>query len=312
MLHRPLFLVCALISALALPVPTALAQAGGNVDMKLAFSFSDVPTADGKLYSGKERTDMIIAALKKGHIDEAAFYVNATRLSQPGATERVQAYAAAGHRLGLYVPVAPSEGAAFIQAFKDGHAAVSKLPNFFPSVRYPEPKDPKQDVIPAEVQAALTQAGCTIGYHTVSASDARMNEILARCIEEKKPTNWSYLRDVYLRLHHESFTFFKQLGDTVTNNRAEAHILLLHENDLVAKHMLELIVQCRRMGIETLNVSTALKDPVAQMMPKQSPQARLAGLALERQGARALVPERATDEGMDKMVEFFNVFNGKK
>jgi hypothetical protein len=312
MLLRPLFLACALIGASFLPAPSAHAQAGANVDMKLAFSFSDVPAPDGKLYSGKERTEMILAALKKGHIDEAAFYVNATRLSQPGATERIQAVAAAGHRIGLYVPVAPTEGAAFIKAFQEGHAVVSKLPNFFPSVRYPEPKDPKQDVIPAEVQDALKQAGYTIGYYTVSASDARMNDILARSLDEKKPTNWNYLRDVYLRLHLESFLFFKQLGDAVTNNRQETHVLLLHGNDLVAKHMLELIVQCRRMGIDTIKVSEAYKDPVAQMIPKQSPQNRLAGLALDRQGARALVPERATDEGMDKMVEFFNVFNGKK
>lgn len=310
--HRTALLCSVLLAALTLPVTLARAQAGANVNLKLAFTFSDVPAADGKLYSGKERTEMLIAALKKGSITEAAFYVNGTQLSQPGAMERVQAYAAAGHRLGLYVPVSPSAGAEFIQAFKQGHAAVSKLPNFFPSVRYPEPKDPKQDVIPAEVQSALTEAGYTIGYFTVSASDARMNGILTRGLEEKKPTNWNYLRDLYLRLHVESFMFFDQLGNAVTNNREEAHILLLHENDLVAKHMLDLIVQCRRMGMETVTISAALKDPVAQMIPKQSPQNRLAGLALDRQGARALVPDRATDEGMDKMVEFFNVFNGKK
>jgi peptidoglycan-N-acetylglucosamine deacetylase len=226
--------------------------------------------------------------------------------------ERVRAYAAAGHKIGLYVPVSPSAGADFIAEFKKGHEIVSKLPNFFPSVRYPVPKDPKQDAIPAEVQSALAGAGYTIGYYTASAADARMNQLVQRAIEEKKPINWDYVRDVYLRLHVESFQFYDQMAGVVSNNRAGSHILLLHENDMSARFMLPLIVQCRRMGSETITVTEAMKDPVAQMTPKLSPQARLVGLALERQGTRALFPERATDEGMDKMFEFFNAFNGKK
>jgi hypothetical protein len=312
MAHRHTFLFCALIAALLLPAQAMRAQAGANVDMRLAFSFSDVPSPGGKLYSGKEQTQRLLEDLKKGNIHEAAFYVNPASLLQGDGMERVKAYAAAGHRIGLFVPVSPATGAEFIEQFKKGHEAVSKLPNFFPSVRYPEAKDPKQDIIPADVQAALTAAGYTIGYYTVSAGDARMNGMLQRAIEEKKPINWDYMRDVYLRLHVESLQFYDQLTDVVSNNRAKSHILLLHENDLTAKHMLGLIVQCRRMGIETIKVSEALKDPLADIMPKQSPQARPVGLALDRQGARATVPERATDEGMDKMVEFFNVFNGKK
>jgi hypothetical protein len=311
MAHRSLFLLSVLTAALSLPVPSAQAQAGANVNMQLALTFSDAPGVDGKLFSGEEQTKRILDALKTGTIPEAAFYINPTKLSQPGAMERVKAYAAAGHKLGLFVPVAPSSPE-FVAEFKKGHEVVSKLPNFFPSVRYPVAKDPKQDIVPAEVQSALSAAGYTIGYYTVSGGDARMNGMLQRAIEEKKPINWDYMRDVFLRLHVESMQFYDQLGGVVTNNRMENHVLLLHENDLVAKHLLGLIVQIRRMGSDTLTVTEAYKDPVAQMMPKQSPQARTIGLALDRQGSRALYPERGTDEGMDKMVEFFNAFTGKK
>jgi peptidoglycan-N-acetylglucosamine deacetylase len=312
MAYRPLLTVVALIAALALPTSSVQAQAGANLDARLAFTFSDVPSPDGKLFSGKEQTERLLEALKKGHITEAAFYINPASLAQPGGMERVKAYADAGHKIGLFVPVAPSTGADFIAEFKKGHEVVSKLPKFFPSVRYPEPKDPKQDVIPAEVQSALAAAGYTVGYYTASASDARMNQLVQRAIEEKKPINWDYVRDVYLRLHVESLQFYDQMANVVSNNRADSHILLLHENDLTARFMLQLIVQCRRMGVKTITVTEALKDPVAQMIPKQSVQARLVGLALERQGSRALTPERATDEGMDRMFEFFNAFTGKK
>jgi len=312
MAHRSLPLLLALVAASVWPAPTARAQAGANVDIRLAFTFSDAPGPDGKLLPGKEQTTRVLEALKTGHVTEAAFYINPASLAQPGGMERVQAYAAAGHRLGLYVPVAPSAGAEFIAAFKTGHELVAKLPNFFASVRYPEPKDPKQDVIPAEVQSALTAAGYTIGYYTASASDARMNQLLQQAVEEKKPIKYDYVRDVYLRLHVESLQFYEQMAGVVSNNRSGSHILLLHENDLSARYLLGLIVQCRRMGGETITITQALKDPVAQMMPKQSAQSRLVGLALDRQGSRALTPERATDEGMDKMFEFFNAFTGKK
>jgi hypothetical protein len=311
MVHRPLPLVAFLIAAIAWPTSDVRAQAGANVNIRLAYTFSDSPSPDGKLLTGKEHTEQVLAALKTGNIREAAFYINSSSLARPGGMERVRAYADAGHRIGLFVPVSPS-GADFLAEFRKGHEVVSKLPNFFPSVRYPVPQDPRQDVIPADVQSALTAAGYTIGYYTASAFDARMNQLLQRAIEEKKPINWDYLRDVYLRLHVESLQFYDQLGDVVSNNRLESHILLLHENDLSARFMLGLIVQCRRMGVETITVTEALKDPVAQMTPKHSLQARTVGLALERQGSRALVPERATDEGMDRMFEFFNAFTGKK
>ena len=311
MTHRPLPLLAFLIAAVMCPTPTVRAQAGANVNIRLAFTFSDSPSADGRLLSGKEHTEQVLAALKTGHITEAAFYINPNTLAQPGGMERVKAYADAGHRIGLYVPVSPA-APNFIAEFRKGHEVISKLPNFFPSLRYPVPQEPKQDVIPAEVQSALNGAGYTIGYYTASAFDARMNQLLQNAITEKKPINWNYLRDVYLRLHVESLQFYEQLGGVVSNNRLQSHILLLHENDLSARFMLGLIVQCRRMGVETITVTEALKDPVAQMMPKQSVQARTVGLALDRQGSRALTPERATDEGMDRMFEFFNAFTGKK
>jgi hypothetical protein len=307
---RPFVLLLA--AALIAPLPLVRAQAGANVTMRLAFSFSDAPGADGKVFSGKEQTERLLEALKTGHVDEAAFYINPTSLQQPGGMDRAKAYAAAGHKIGLFVPVSPSAGAQFIAEFKKGHEVVSKLPNFFPSLRYPEPADPKQDVVPAEVQSAISAAGYTIGYYTATARDARMNGMLQRAVDEKKPINWDYLRDVYLRLHVEALQFYDNLGDVVTNNRIESHILVLHENDLSSRYMLGLIVQCRRMGVTIIPISEALKDPVATMMPKQSPQARTVGLALDRQGSRAVLPERATDEGMDKMVEFFNAFTGKK
>jgi peptidoglycan-N-acetylglucosamine deacetylase len=311
MVHRFLYLVSLIMAAVS-ATPSLRAQAGANVNIRLAFTFSDAPGPDGKIFAGREQTDRLLEALKSGHIAEAAFYINPASLAQPGGTERVQAYARAGHRIGLYVPVPPSAGADFIAEFKKGHEVVSKLPNFFPSVRYPVPKDPRQDVIPAEVLAAMTGAGYAIGYYTASASDARMNQLLQRAIEDKKPINWEYLRDVYLRLHVESLQFYDQMANVVSNNRVGAHVLLLHENDLSARFMLALIVQCRRMGVETITATEALNDPVAQMIPKQSLQARIVGLALERQGNRALTPERATDEGMDRMFEFFNAFTGKK
>jgi len=311
MTHRPLPLLAFLIAAVICPTPAVRAQAGANVNMRLAFTFSDSPSPAGMLLSGKEHTEQILAALKTGHITEAAFYINPNTLAQTGGIERVKAYADAGHRIGLYVPVSPS-APNFIAEFTKGNDVISKLPNFFPSLRYPVPKDPKQDVIPAEVQTALTRAGYTIGYYTASAFDARMNQLLQNAITEKKPINWNYLRDVYLRLHVESLLFYEQLGGVVTNNRLQSHVLLLHENDLSARFMLGLIAQCRRMGVETITVTEALKDPVAQMMPKQSVQARTVGLALDRQGSRALTPERATDEGMDRMFEFFNAFTGRK
>src|ERR1041384_1547695 len=99
---RPFVLLLA--AALALPSSVVRAQAGANVTMRLAFSFSHAPGPDGKVFSGKEQTERVLEALKKGTVTEAAFYINPASLQQPGGMERVKAYAAAGHKIGLFVP----------------------------------------------------------------------------------------------------------------------------------------------------------------------------------------------------------------
>ena len=97
-----------------------------------------------------------------------------------------------------------------------------------------------------------------------------------------------------------------------------------HEGRDVAPHAGDLAHQLRRDQIEEESRARCLarrrdppgwphRDRHGQRVRRCRVRLGRAAEARPRLGeARRLVPERATDEGMDKMVEFFNVFNGKK
>jgi hypothetical protein len=66
MAQRFITLVVALAAALTWPATTSRAQAGANLNARIAFTFSDAPSSDEHLFSGAEHTKRVLEALKPG------------------------------------------------------------------------------------------------------------------------------------------------------------------------------------------------------------------------------------------------------
>ena len=71
-------LLALLLALFALATP---AQA----QKRIAFSFDDVPRSPGAFMTVEERTDRLIAALRRAGVRQAAFFVNPGNLQQPWA-----------------------------------------------------------------------------------------------------------------------------------------------------------------------------------------------------------------------------------
>src|SRR5262245_24485297 len=78
----------------------ALAATPAQAEKRIAFSFDDVPRSPGAFMTVEERTTLLIAALRRAGVRQAAFFVNPGNLQQPwgpGGEARIDRYVRAGH-----------------------------------------------------------------------------------------------------------------------------------------------------------------------------------------------------------------------
>src|SRR3954462_8762119 len=90
---RLLPLVAAL---LALAAPAAAQK-------RIALSFDDVPRTPGAFMTPQQRTERLIAALRRARVSQAAFFLNPGNLQPPwgaGREGQIAAYGRAGHVIG--------------------------------------------------------------------------------------------------------------------------------------------------------------------------------------------------------------------
>ena len=92
---RTRFLCCSPPS-LALAAPAAAQK-------RIALSFDDVPRTPGAFMTPQQRTERLIAALRRARVRQVAFFVNPGNLQQPwgaGREGQIAAYVRAGHVIG--------------------------------------------------------------------------------------------------------------------------------------------------------------------------------------------------------------------
>ena len=84
-----------------IPIVLLLLVVGPAVAGKrIALTFDDVPRHAGAFFTPDERAEELIAALKRGGVQQAGFFVTTGNLDKPageGGAERIAAYVAAGH-----------------------------------------------------------------------------------------------------------------------------------------------------------------------------------------------------------------------
>ncbi|HNW19265.1 MAG TPA: polysaccharide deacetylase family protein, partial [Sphingorhabdus lacus] len=69
-------------------------------ERRIALTFDDIPRQRGAFLAPDERTEKLVATLKAAGVEQAAFFVNPGRLSNPdgaGGEARIATYVAAGH-----------------------------------------------------------------------------------------------------------------------------------------------------------------------------------------------------------------------
>ncbi|HEV2600431.1 polysaccharide deacetylase family protein [Sphingopyxis sp.] len=252
---------------LLLPVPAAAQK-------MIALSFDDAPRGRGAFFTPDERTQRIIAELKKADAPQAVFFVNPAAIGQGdgvGGAERIAAYVAAGHVIANHSNTHPHLGATTADAYlADIDAAEAWLkgrPSYRPWFRFPFLDEGGKDKVKRDaVRAGLAARGLRNGYVTAESSDWHLETLTREAVQAGKPVDRAALGDLYVTWHVEAADFADGLLQQVTG-RQPVQVMLLHETDLAALYIGDLVRALRRAGWTVVSADAAYADPLGQEMP---------------------------------------------
>lgn len=285
-----------LLFALLLPL--------NSFSQKIALTFDDAPRRDGAYYTGTQRTDTLIQRLKDASIAQAAFFCVSGNIDYDGHA-RLLKYIDAGHIIAnhthshQFLRNIGYEG--YIQDIKKADSILSRYNNFKKWFRFPflqEGRDiPERDNIRIE----LKNMGYVNGYVTIDNYDWYIESLFQKALKEKKKIDYEKLKDFYIEHIWNSIKFYDDIA-LKTIGRSPNHVLLLHENDLAALFIGDLVAHIRQNGGEIIAVEEAYTDPIFEIEPQTLVlyQGRVAAIAKDMGYTEKLYQESEDEEWLDK------------
>lgn len=259
-------LLAMMLIALAVP---ATAQ-----DKRIALTFDDVPRAAGPFLTPDERTTMLIAALRRAGVRQAAFFVNPANLAQPDGANgeaHVAAYVRAGHVIANHSFSHPHlSGGKTDTYLADVDRATMWLkdrPGYRPWFRFPFLDEGGRDkALRDSVRTGLKARGLTNAYVTTDGSDWNLEKLTSEAVRANKTIDRAALRALYVGTLVGSAEFYDGLARR-TLGRSPAHVILMHETDLAALYVEDLVAALRQKGWTIVTADEAYRDPIAETDP---------------------------------------------
>lgn len=241
---------------------------------RIALSFDDVPRGRGAFLTPDERTDRLIAALKRARVRQAVFYVNPGRLADPDGANgeaHIAAYVAAGHVIAnhsfghQHLNAMPAD--AYLADVDRAETWLKGRPGYRPWFRFPFLDEGGKDKAKRDtVRAGLKARGLANGYVTVDGSDWNMEGLTIAAAKAGKPIDMAALKALYVETLVGAADFYDDLARR-TLGRSPAHVILLHETDLAALYIADLVKALRKDGWEIVTADEAYADPIASAEP---------------------------------------------
>jgi len=245
---------------------------------RIAFSFDDVPRRAGAFMTSDERTQRLIAALRRSGVRQAAFFLTPGHLERPwgaGGEARIAAYVRAGHVIANHSYSHPSLSRIGAQAYlADIDRATQWLQGrrgYRPWFRYPFlDEGTRRGPDPATrdaVRAGLAARNLLNGYITVDSYDWYLDDLANRARAAGQAMDMAALRDLYVEIVVEAAEFADRLV-LATLGRRPIQVALMHETDLEAMFLPDAIAALRRRGWRVATMDQAYRDPIARLAPE--------------------------------------------
>ncbi len=262
-----LLALCAALLALAAPLAAQ--------DKRIALTFDDVPRGAGAFFTPEERTARLIAALREAGVAQAAFFVTTENLGTPdgaGGEARIAAYVAAGHVIANHSHShwhTDEVSAADYLADLDRAAAwLNGRPGYRAWFRFPFLDEGGRDAERRDaLRSGLAARGLRNGYVTADGSDWHLEQLTIDARNAGHAMDMAALRKLYLQSQLGGIAYHDTLARR-TLGRSPPHVMLLHETDLAALFIADLVAELRKDGWTIITADAAYADAeLAAAMP---------------------------------------------
>lgn len=307
---RQLFVTALLLLPLLFDISPATAG-------EIALTFDDAPRPDGRYFSSAQRSQRLLEQLRQAGVQEALFFVTTSHLNHNNQPQLL-AYAAAGHKLANHSHHHRRPDALGPMGFRadlqQADARLRDLPGFLPLFRFPFLDEGKTADGHRDLLQALADHGYRNGYVTVDNYDWFLDAQFQEALKAGKSIDYDKLKRIYIDHLWQSIQFYdrvavQQLG------RSPRHVLLLHENDLAALFIADLVRHIRDRGWTIIPASQAYQDPIAEQIPNTvfNGQGRVAALAAANGvKRRELVPEQEDEQWLQNHLQAQAVFQSSR
>ena len=277
---------------------------------QIAITFDDAPLPGSKLMDGKEKTTAIIKALKQHKVPSATFFLTMQNIGSKKDVARLKQYADAGYKLAHHSFSHLSASKNNFEQYKNDFIKADKklfllgLNNVIKQHRFPFLHHGDTDKKRAKIKDLLNENGYSLGYVTVDNFDWYINSKAVEAFNNGKQIDFDNLKELYIDALWYSITFYDDLAKNYLK-RSPKHVLLLHENELAALFLGDLIEHIKSKGWEIISPEVAYKDPIANIKKdlKFNKQGRVAALAHDK-GANK-IELRSKTENISHLDDLF-------
>lgn len=245
------------------------AQVASAATREIAITLDDAPRDNTAHFDGATRTAKLIETLKRADVAQIAFFCNSVRMDASGAA-RIKAYADAGHLIANHSHTHADLHKVGVQSFlaeiDTADQVLRGVANFRPWFRFPYLHEGKTVEVRDTLRSELKKRGLLSAYVTVDTYDWHMDSMFQQALAAGKKVDLERLGTAYVDLLADSVEFYdsvavKQLG------RSPRHVLLMHENDLAAMYLGDLVARLRKNGWTIISPERAFQDPIASVEP---------------------------------------------
>jgi peptidoglycan/xylan/chitin deacetylase (PgdA/CDA1 family) len=232
---------------------------------EIAITFDDSPRFAKGYFDGPTRAIKLIETLRKHDVEQVAFFSVSQNLDDEGKN-RLNAYNNAGHIIANHTHTHPDFNKLSLKQYSEdfllADSHLSHYKNYRKWFRYPYLREGDTIEKRDGMRELLKQKGYINAYITLNNYDWYIESLFQKSIKEGVKMDFSAMSRFYVDVIMESIEYYEQMAITHLG-RSPKHVLLLHEMDISALFVGDLIDELRHKGWNIITPQQAYTDPIS-------------------------------------------------